>query len=155
MSASGRVRNHGQEGSALVMALVFLTSCGIIIGALMTFANTNSAATTSLRTSRGSDFDAQAAMEAAIATVRTGSTCGTGASGYTPSWTLNNPSRPLRVDCFSLSSSATQRNDVLAVCPSSVNAPCPDNSAIVRANVIFYDKLGTGNSVGIQTWSNQ
>ena len=138
-----------------MLALIFLTVCGITMGALLTYSNSSSTATTALRTARGTDYDIDAAMNGAIAKMRTtGATCGTGASGYTPSWTLNVPSVALRVDCFQLSSSATQRDDVFLVCPSSQAAPCPDAKALLRAEIIFYDTPSWGNSIDVQTWSN-
>jgi type II secretory pathway component PulK len=151
-----RVRRRRERGSALVLALVFLTVCGMTVGGLLTYANASAAATTGLRKARGTEYDADAAMNYAIAKLRTtGATCGTGASGMTPSgWTLNNTSVPMRVDCFQLSSTAAQRNDVLLVCPSSVS-PCTDAAALLRANVIFYDTPSWGSTVGIQTWSDQ
>jgi hypothetical protein len=151
-----RGHRSDERGSALVLALIFLTVCGLTIGSLMTYSNTSSAATTALRKARGTDYDADAAINGAIAKLRTtGATCGTGASGYTPTWTLNNTSVPVRVDCFQLSSSGTQRDDVLSVCPTSVAAPCPDASSLLRAEIIFYDTPTWGASVGIQTWSDQ
>jgi hypothetical protein len=135
--------------------LLFLTVCAVTIGGLLTFSTTSSDATIAVRTSRGNDYDVEAAMQAAIATVRVGLTC----PSFTPTWTLNNPSRPLRVDCINLSSStgaSGQRNDVLTVCPSSVSSPCPDGSSLLRVDVIFYDTSGnTGTSLAIQSWSNQ
>jgi hypothetical protein len=148
-------RPADERGAALVMALIFLSAIGITLGALLTFTSTTSTSTGALRTARGYDYDANAAMNAAVANVRVGNTCGTGASGYTPAWTLNVPSRPVRVDCFPLSSSSTQRNDVFSVCPSSVSAPCPDASSVLRANIIFYDVGATGSSVQTVTWSNK
>jgi len=151
-----RLHRNGEQGAALVMALIFLTVCGLTIGGLLTYSNTSSASTTALRKARGTDYDTDAAMNGAIAKLRTtGATCGTGASGYTPSWTLNNTSVPLRVDCFSISSSSSQRDDVLLVCPSSASAPCADSAALLRAEVIFYDSPSWGTSIDIQTWSNQ
>jgi hypothetical protein len=149
-------RGRGERGSALVLALLFLTVCGVTMGGLLTFSSTSSVSTSALRTSRGNDYDVEAAMQAAIATVRIGLTC----PSFTPPWALNNPSRPLRVDCRTLSSSsgaAGQRNDVLTVCPGSVlTVPCPDGSSLLRVNVVFYDTFGnTGSSLVIQTWSNQ
>jgi hypothetical protein len=150
-----RLRDRSEQGSALVMALIFLVVCGLTIGGLVNYSNTSSAATTALRLARGTDYDTDAAMNGAIAKLRTtGATCGTGASGYTPSWTLNNTSVPVRVDCFSLSSSSSQRDDVLVACKSSVN-PCTDAAALLRAEVIFYDTPSWGSSVTIQTWSDQ
>ena len=155
MTIGRRAGTHGQQGSALVLALLFLTVCGVTIAALINYANTSGTATTAVRTARGTDYDVDAAMNGAIAKLRTtGATCGTGGGGYTPSWTLNNTSAPLRVDCFSLSSSSTQRDDVLSVCLSSQSAPCPDNKSLLRAEVIFYDTPSWGNSIDIQTWSD-
>lgn len=153
----GRVRRPREDGSALVLALLFLTVCALTIGALLTYANASSTATTALRSTRGSDYDQDAAMNAAIAKLRTtGATCtsGTG-NGYSPGWTLNVTTKPLRVDCFSLSSSATQRDDVLSVCLNSVSAACPDNQSLLRAEIIFYDTPSWGNSIDVQTWSDQ
>ncbi len=96
------VGHQGEQGSALVLALLFLTVCGVTIGGLLTFMNASSSATTALRVSRGSDYDALSAMQAAIANVRVGNACGTGTSGYTPSWTLNVSTRGLRVDCVAV-----------------------------------------------------
>jgi hypothetical protein len=155
IAACFRARTRGEDGTALVLALLFLSVCAITIGGLLTYSNVNSTSTTALRTARGNDYDAVAAMNAAIATVRVGNTCGTGGSGYTPSWTLNNPSRPLRVDCFPQSSSSVKRNDVFLVCTSSVSAPCPDDSALVKADVTFYDSQGTGKTLEVETWSNE
>jgi hypothetical protein len=154
-----RRRATGEEGSALVLALLFLTVSAVVVTALVGFTTTSSRATSALRSARGTDYDAASAMQAAIATIRVGTTQGYAGScltgGYTPAWTLNNTSRPLRVDCFPQSSSATQRRVVLSVCPSSVSAPCPDASALLRADVIFYDDQSFGRAVGLQTWSNQ
>ncbi len=41
------------------------------------------------------------------------------------------------------------------MCPSSVTAPCPDDSALVKADVTFYDSQGTGTSLQVNTWSNE
>jgi len=151
-----RTRNRGEQGSALVLALLFLTVCGLTIAALINYANTSSTATTALRTARGTDYDVDAAMNGAIAKLRTtGATCGTGGSGYSPSWTLNNAALPLRVDCFSLSSNSVKRTNVLSVCLSSQSAPCPDNKSLLRANVVFYDTPSWGASIDISTWSDQ
>ena len=92
-------------------------------------------------------------MQAAIATIRTGTACTTNVT-ITPSWTLNNPAQPFRADCYVLSASSAQRNDLLVVCKSAGPTPC-DSQALLRANVIFYDTPSVGSSIGIQTWSDQ
>jgi hypothetical protein len=150
-----RSRSRSEAGNALVLALLFLTVCGVTIGGLLTYSSATSTSTTAVRVARGNDYDAVAAMNAAIANVRIGNTCGTGNTGYTPSWTLNNTDRPLRVDCFSISSTSALRQDVFLVCLSSVSAPCPDNSALLKSEVTFYDSQGTGKSLQVETWSNE
>ena len=148
-----------EQGSALVLALLFLTVCGITIGGLLTFANAGSNETTALRLTRGTDFDAHAAVQVAIATVRTGSSCTT--SVYTPmTSSLNNPTAPLRVDCYQLSSSTgahATRNDVFLVCPSSVNPPCDTDPSVplIQVNLTYYDTPVLGFSLGIQSWSSR
>jgi hypothetical protein len=155
-----RTRARDEQGSALVLALLFLSVCGITVGGLLTYANASSTSTTALRSSRGSDYNAIGAMQAAIATVRVGATCSNGVyvtpAATAPTTPLNNPPGVvLRVDCFQQSATTKQRNDVLSVCPNAVSAPCPDGQSLLTANVIFYDStIAFGVSVGIQTWSS-
>ena len=149
-----RVYARGERGSALVLALLFLTVCGVMIGGVLKYSSASSTSTAALSVARGNDYDVIGAMNAAVATVRTGSTCGNGVY-TTPSNTLNNSSRTLRVDCFPQSSSSVKRDDVLLVCPTTVSAPCPDNSALLAAEVTYYDSQGTGKTLQIDTWSNQ
>lgn len=148
----------GEDGSALVLALLFLTVTGVVVSALLGFATTSSSATIAGRSARGTDYDAESAMQAAIATIRVGVTEGVAGNclngGYTPTWTLNTTSVPIRVDCFPQTSVASQRHVVLSVCPSSVSAPCPDSKSLLRVDVIFYDDQSFGRAVGVQTWSN-
>ncbi len=137
--------------------MLFLAATSLIVAALLGFASTSSQATTVTRTLRGTDYDADAAMQAAIATIRVSTTQGyVGAcASFTPAFTLNTPARPVRVDCFPFSAPSAQRHVVLSVCPSTVAAPCPDASSILRADVIFYDDQTNGRAVSIQSWSNQ
>ena len=39
--------------------------------------------------------------------------------------------------------------------PELPGAPCPDTKALLRADVIFYDTPSFGNSIDVQTWSDQ
>ena len=146
-----------EAGAALQLALIFLTAIALIVGALLTFAGTSSEATNITRTARGTDYDADAAMQADIATIRVSTTEGFvgNCASFTPAFTLNNPDRPIRVDCTPFAASAAQRHVVLSVCLATVAAPCPDASARLRADVIFYDDSGIiGRAVSIQSWSN-
>ena len=153
---SPRRRATGEAGVALELALIFLTAISVVVAVLLGFASTSSQATVVTRAARGTDYDADAAMQAAIATIRVGTTEGYVGScaSFTPAFTLNNPSVPLRVDCTPFTASAAQRHVVLSVCRASVAAPCPDVSALLRADVVFYDDQGVGRAVSIQSWSN-
>jgi hypothetical protein len=150
-------RADGEDGFALELALIFLTAVSVLVASLLGFAGTSSQSTVVTRSTRGSDYDADAAMQADIATIRV--TAGQGYVGtcaaFTPAFTLNNPSTPVRVDCTPIATSSLQRHVVLSVCPTSVAAPCPDASALLRADVIFYDDQGFGRALSIQSWSNQ
>ena len=156
-----RARARDEEGSALVLALLFLTVSAVIIGGLLAYSNTSAASTTALRVSRSNDYDAQQVMDAAIAMVRTGTTCtSTGTTDVGPTTTqvpLNNTGRTLRVDCFAPTASvvAGQRNYVLLVCPTvGSSSPCTDTQAVLSAFVTFYDSTSPP-TINIQTWSNQ
>jgi hypothetical protein len=155
----GRARVRSEDGTALILAMLFLTVSAVILGGLLTYANTSARTTNVLRSARSNDYDAQQTMDAAIATVRTGTTCSaSGTTVYTPPTSqLNTPGRPLRVDCFAPASFpviAQRRNYVFLVCPTSAAAPCTDSQALLSANVTFYDKVSPAN-ISIQTWSNQ
>ena len=159
MTFDARARVRDEEGTALVLALLFLTVCAMIIGGLLQYSNTSAASTTALRVARSNDYDAQKTMDAAIATVRTGTTCtSSGTTVYTPATSiLNNSSRALRVDCFAPAASvvAGQRNYVLLVCPiAGSSTPCTDSQAVLSAFVTFYDSTSPP-TINIQTWSNQ
>ena len=147
-----RLRRHGEEGAALELALLFMIATSLIVTVLLGFSSTSSRATVVTRTTRGTDYDSDAAMQAAIATVRVG-TC----ASFTPSFTLNNPNA-LRVDCNTTGAVVgSQRHLVFSVCPSTVlTVPCPDGSTLLRAEVIFYDDGGVvGRAVAVLAWSNQ
>jgi hypothetical protein len=155
-------RLRGEGGAALQLALVFLTAIALIVGALLGFAGESSQATVVTRTTRSTDYDADGAMQAAIATIRASTTQGVvGAcvsitpTALAPPVALNNPARPVRVDCAPSAALGAQRNMVLSVCPSAVAAPCPDAQALLRADVTFYDDVSWGRAVSIQSWSNQ
>ena len=148
-----------QAGSALVLALIFLSVSGVIVAALLNYATTSSSATIAVRAASGTDYDADSAMQAAIATIRVGTTQGVAGNclnnGYTPTWTLNNPSRPVKVFCFPQSSSSTERDVVLSVCATSGTTACADSASLLEVHVVFYDDQSYGRAVGVQTWSNQ
>jgi hypothetical protein len=152
-------RPRGEEGSVLVLAIVFFTAIALMVSSLLVLAQTNLQAAGAVRTARGADYDADAAVEAAIARIRVDRNegylqrCLLG--GYVPTWTLNNPARPIRVDCFPSAGAPLQRRVVLSVCPRSMTAPCPDEDSLLRADVEFADDVTFGRAVVIHTWSQR
>jgi len=153
-------RVHGEDGAALELALIFMVSTAFIVTVLLGFASTSSQATVVTRTSRGTDYDADAAMQSDIATIR--ATAGQGVFGsacasFTPAFTLNNPARAVRVDCAPVNGPSSQRHVILSVCLVAVSPtpPCTDSQAILRADVTIYDDTSFGRAVSIQSWSNQ
>lgn len=147
-----RAHPHGEEGAALELALLFMIATALIVTVLLGFTSTSSRATVVTRTTRGTDYDADAAMQAAIATVRVGS-----CASFTPTFTLNNPTA-LRVDCSTTGAVVgSQRHVVLSVCPTTVaTVPCPDANSLLRAEVVFFDDGGiVGRAVSVLSWSNQ
>jgi hypothetical protein len=152
-----RRRNRGEEGAALELSLIFLTAVALIVGGLLTFASGSSQAQVVTRSVRGSDYDADAAMQAAIATIRINPAQGTlsNCASYTPTFTLNTPSRPIRVDCLGFNAPTLQRHVILTVCLASIPAPCQEGQSLLRADLTFFDDSGTvGRALSILSWSN-
>ena len=72
---SGRRRCHGEEGAALVLALVFITVIGLLIGFVLTFVETSFKYSAVARTNRDELYAADGAMEAAIARLQASGRC--------------------------------------------------------------------------------
>src|SRR4051794_13389551 len=136
---------RGEDGQSLLIALAFLAFISLIVTALLQFGFASVKATATIRTNRSQAYDADAAMDAAIAKIRTkgnwgfydGSAgshdCGAVGDPYSFSWTSVNLSGVvLRVDCKTRPASANQqfafftRHVTLAVCPQNLANPCPD-----------------------------
>jgi hypothetical protein len=148
---------RGEDGAALELSLIFFAAVAQIVGGLLSFASGSSQASVVTRTVRDTDYDADAAMQAAIATVRIDETQGklSKCSPYTPTFTLNSPSRLIRVDCVGLTTVPQQRHAIFTVCLASIPAPCQEGQSLLRADVTFYDDSGTiGRALSISSWSN-
>ena len=157
-------RGRGEDGAALELALVFLTAIAIFVGALIGFTDTSSRATVATRTARNTDYDADALMQADIATIRVTTTSGVvgncpvfTAATPTPALTLNGSYKALHVDCLpsSTSTSTPTRHVVLAVCDAAVSCFDASATALLRADVVFYDDRTFGRALSIQSWSDQ
>ncbi|MDQ6946607.1 MAG: hypothetical protein M3256_10135, partial [Actinomycetota bacterium] len=72
---STRRRGHGEEGAALVLALVFVTVIGLLIGFVLTFVETTFKYSAVARTNREELYAADGAMEAAIARLQASGRC--------------------------------------------------------------------------------
>ena len=150
----------GEDGSALVLALLFLTVSGgrgervarlrdhelerddrRAIGARLRLRRAVGHAGRGSRRSAWARPKASPATASTAATPRRGRST-TRASRYESTASRNRARRP-------------NARVVLSVCPSSVSAPCPDGKSLLRADVIFYDDGSFGRAVGVQTWSNQ
>jgi hypothetical protein len=89
-------RPTGDEGSVLVMALVFLSLFGLSIAAILTFAETGFRTAASVHTTAEQQYSADAAVEGAINAIR--KDVGVGKEAAAPS------------ECFSLVAPASQLN---------------------------------------------
>jgi len=103
-------------------------------------------------TTRGTDYDADAAMQAAIATVRVGA-----CASFSPSFTLKQSQRSagrLQHDRRGRRFSTPPR--VRGVPSTVVTVPCPDQSALLRAESSSSTNGGiVGRAVSVLAWSNQ
>jgi Tfp pilus assembly protein PilX len=72
---TGSRRTHGQDGAALVIGLVVLTSFGLIIGSLMSLGGSSLLATSALRDQRTRIYAAEAAIDEEVTGLRAGSPC--------------------------------------------------------------------------------
>ena len=158
-------RTPNEEGSSLILALVFLVVVGLLGGALATFTTTNLADTSQLQSVQARDFAAEAAVQVAIQKLRAatpiGSTPGYG-SPACPALAVTVPaagpggstvSESLQVLCgFGTAALPFERQVVFAACPSSAAAsscltapsgnpyqPEPGTAAYVVATTLFTD----------------
>lgn len=74
-------RSRGEEGAALLIALIFVTVFGVVISVVLSFADTNFRLTAATRLQRSTLYDADAAVESAIAHYRQHSACPPAAAG--------------------------------------------------------------------------
>ncbi|HZQ79792.1 MAG TPA: hypothetical protein VFE55_20860 [Acidimicrobiia bacterium] len=157
-------RAEDERGTILVITLAFLTLAGLTVVGLLNYSTTALTATNQLAAQRSKDYDADGAMDAAIAKLRTSTTqgyvgsCSSYSFPSTDSLTANNSSVALRVDCTPTFVPAGQfyRDVLLSVCPASVTTnPCPDSSSLVRAHVKIYDDQSIGRAVSVDTWSTE
>ena len=61
---------RGEQGAALIIALVFMLTMGLLVGVLVTLADTNLLASANLEAQRTGQYAADGALETAVQTVR-------------------------------------------------------------------------------------
>jgi hypothetical protein len=112
MTVSGPRRQRGEEGAALLAALIFVLICSVVVGVLLGFADTDFRTTVAVREQRREAYAADAAVEAAIRYYQANSkTCP--ASGWTAPSTNEVVSSDITVSCSADGGNA----------PSLTNAP--------------------------------
>jgi hypothetical protein len=168
-------RTTNEDGAALIIALVFMVTMGLLIGVLVTLADTNLLATTHLETQRNWQYAADSALEIAVQTVRyTPSSCASPEglpSVVVPPW----PSKmSVTVWCASAPLSGVGARQVMFwACPSTSSSDCQQlaengggetsNSLIARAQVLINDVTPScpgfsnpcqpGTSLIVEQWS--
>jgi hypothetical protein len=156
-------RTRGDDtGAALLLAVGFVLMVGSISGGLAGLALTSLNNRNTLETLRNREYAADAAIETAIARVRT-RTCAT-ASDFLTDATVN--AIDIRVDwvnaCGAVQiadgSVVSQRNVIFAACLNT-GSPCSDVAVpavpvIIRAQVNFEQTLGGAvTKTYVQSWS--
>jgi hypothetical protein len=159
-----KVNRLDQTGSVLILALVYILSVGLIVGAIATWAMNDLNNTTKFRAARSLQYAASGAMEVAIHSIRYNPQLGTIAGGNSPlqtcwgsPWvppsqsvvTTNNVVVAVWCQTYEdltngalLNSGGTTRVVTLSACLSSVLATNCASSPLLQAVVAFDDYQG-------------
>jgi hypothetical protein len=141
-----RVRLRDEDGQALLLALGFILFFGLVIPAILGFAEASVRATTALREQRNIVYAADGAMDGAIQYGRRNPAVG--AYGAVPclaySATLNG--KTATVTCVSVGSPTSM--DRLVTFTASV-----DGVARVQAEVVFFGSTATPAPVRVISWT--
>ncbi len=111
---------RGEEGAALIIALVFILTMGLLAGVLVGLADTNLLATSNLEAQRVGQYAADGALEVAVQTVRYGSNCGT-TSGLSVTIPTSGSTQDLTVWCTS-AALVGARQVTFWACPTSTSS---------------------------------
>ena len=155
-----KVNRLDQTGSVLILALVYILSVGLIVGAIATWAMNDLNNTTKFRAARSQQYAASGAMEVAIHSIRYNPQLGTIVGGNSPlqvCWgtgsqsvvTTNNVVVAVWCQTYEDLSNGAIRNSggitrvvTLSACLSSVLATNCARSPLLQAVVGFDDYLG-------------
>lgn len=153
------MRARDEDGQVLVLALGFLLFFGLVVGALLTFADASVRSTERLREQRSTVYATDAAVDAAIQVGR--SDTGVGAYGdprcQPPGSTTTTPV---------LLRTGANQIDVSVTCTWSADPLQPDRTVtftsyvdgtttpIVRATVLYFDSVKTVQpDVNVTSWT--
>ena len=166
------MKARDQDGQVLIIALAFLVFFGVVIGAIVSFADANIRSTERLREQRSAVYAADGATDAAIQMSRIDN--GIGAYGdarcQAPGTPLiaNLSATPVLVTTTSSTSDLTVAKVICTWAPGSPLQPdrtvtfttfvgstaTPQNSKpVVQATVIYYDSAGTSPPDVTVTWT--
>jgi hypothetical protein len=153
------MRARDEEGQVLVLALAFLVFFGLVIGAMLTFADASVRSTERLREQRATAYAADGAIDAAIQVGRTDTSVGAygdarcqppGASSATPvllTTPMTTYSPQATVICNW--SPGPLQPDRTVTFTSFVGGTTP----LTRATVIYHDSGGAVPDVNVFSWT--
>lgn len=131
-------RRHDDEGAALILVLLVISVVAVVLGALLSFADTSLRTTINLRDQAATSADADGAVQAAINNIRN-STSTAGGNCFGSSNTLSLPSFDGSTSA-AVSCSADPAT-VLIQCPSLSNCNRPGNAILTLGRVAGEDGL--------------
>lgn len=152
-------RINDEDGQVLLLALAFLIFFGMVIAAILTFADASVRASERLREQRATVYAADGATDAAIQYARLNEAAGVGFFGLPESGTPNCMQTPE----FSLTNTTGDQLKAIVTCVS-VADPTDQHQRTVRfttrvngvvtviATVLFQDNLA-GAPVFVQSWT--
>jgi Tfp pilus assembly protein PilX len=168
-----RHNRRGEDGTALIIALVFMLTMGLLTGVLVTLVGTNLMATTNLQSQRVGQYAANGALEVAVQNVRymspraTAANCGN-TSGLEVPIPTSGSTQNLTVYCAS-APLVGARQVTFWACPTSSSTSSTllscQAAAISRAQVLYNDvkpacvgSIGgacaqPGTSLNVEQWS--
>jgi hypothetical protein len=139
-----RLRRGGDEGSALILALVVVTAVGIMLSAALSFAGTGVGNSPHLRDSRNQTYYGQGAVDGAINNIRGSSIAGTTVPGATC------PTFAPAVPASGQDPGADGATQFQVTCTGLDSGNTPGTDAPIFA----IQTLGTGSTDGINTTGN-
>jgi len=169
------VRERGEEGASLIIALIFVVATAIVVVALVNLTGTNLINTANLQNERSVEYASDAVVDGTIQVVRpesnsatlgsTTSTCSsTSATVTTPSFNPASPINTYSLEAFCFASQVGfTRVVTIRACPANTaNYGACQATALLEAQVTYVDVSCTtnpsgcpapGNSMFINYWT--